>query len=131
MVDQVRWVPYKPVLDYELKQPQGMVGRHLHARGRAIQTAARAQVGVRTGALKASIAVSQERAIGGQIVKVGSTLPYALMHHEGTRPHVITHNRGGMLRFTRGTRIVYTREVMHPGTRPNRYLSDNLYLALA
>lgn len=127
---EVRWIPYKPVLDVELKQPEGLVGRHLHSRALRIQTAARAQVGVRTGALKASIGISHERAVGGQLVKVGSSLSYAYLHHEGSRPHRITGRPGGTLRFTRGTRIVYAREVMHPGTRPNRYLSDNLYLAL-
>jgi hypothetical protein len=121
---------FKPQMDMMLKQPQGEVGRYLHARGRAIQTAARAQVGVRTGALRASIMISQERAIGGQTMKVGSSLPYALMHHEGTRPRVIQARPGGMLRFTKGARVVYTRQVMHPGTRPNKFLSDNLYLAL-
>lgn len=131
MAAEVRFYPYKPVLDVVLKEPQGMVGRYLHARGVAIQTAARAQAGVRTGALKASIGIEHERAIGGQLIRVGSKLPYALLHHEGTRPHRITAQPTGMLRFTRGTRVVYAREVLHPGTRPNKYLSDNLYLAFA
>jgi hypothetical protein len=129
-VTMSRVILYKPQMDMMLKQPQGEVGRYLHVRGRAIQAAARAQVGVRTGALRASIMISQERAIGGQKMKVGSSLPYALMHHEGTRPRVINARPGGMLRFTRGARVVYTRQVMHPGTRPNKFLSDNLYLAL-
>ena len=129
-ITTMKFIMYRPQLDALLKQPQGEVGRYLHARGRAIQAAARAQVGVRTGALRASIMVSQERTALGQIVTVGSSLPYAAMHHEGTRPRVIQARPGGMLRFTKGARVVYTRQVMHPGTRPNKFLSDNLYLAL-
>ena len=26
--------------------------------------------------------------------------------------------------------VIYTTSVNHPGTKPNRYLTDNLYLAL-
>jgi hypothetical protein len=117
-------------MDYLLKQPQGVVGRHLFKKAVMIREMARMQVGVKTGALSASISISQERTITGQSVRIGSTLSYAYMHHEGTRPHMISGQNGGMLRYTRGGRVVYSRAVMHPGTRPNRYLSDNLVYAL-
>lgn len=115
-------------LDHLLNDPYGPVGRYLFARGRAIMAAAKAQVGVKTGRLKASIHMRQERAPYGQMIRIGSPLSYALMHHEGTRPHIITPNRAQVLRFTSGGRIIYTHAVKHPGTRPNRYLTDNLYL---
>lgn len=119
----------KKTLDFYLNEPFGPVGRDLHQRGRRIERAAKAQVGVKTGRLKASIHMRQERSVGGQKVTIGSPLSYALMHHEGTKPHIITPDRAQVLRFTSGGRVIYTRAVRHPGTKPNRYLTDNLYLA--
>lgn len=119
----------KKTLDFYLNDPFGPVGRDLHKRGRRVERAAKAQVGVATGRLKASIHMRQERSIGGQKVTIGSPLSYALAHHEGTKPHVITPDRAKVLRFSSGGRVIYTRAVRHPGTKPNRYLTDNLYLA--
>jgi hypothetical protein len=109
-----------------LKSPVGDVGIHLMKIGTKIKFAAKRQVGKNTGLLAASIGMSQSLTPTGQQVKIGSPVSYALIHHEGSRPHVIRAN-GGMLRFTSKGRIVYTRAVMHPGTRPNRYLSDHLW----
>lgn len=125
-----KFTPYRPAMDYMLNNPAGMVGRHIAKRGRIVMMAAKRQVGVDTGMLRASIHMRHGVDARGQFVKVGSNRDYALMHHEGTRPHVITPNRAKVLRFTAGSRVVYTRKVMHPGTRPNRYLKDNLYLAV-
>lgn len=115
-------------VDFLLNDPYGPVGRYLYMRGRAIVVAAKGQVGVKTGRLKASIHMRHERDPLGQVIRIGSPLSYALMHHEGTRPHIITPNKAQVLRFTSGGRVIYTHAVKHPGTRPNRYLSDNLYL---
>lgn len=117
-----------PKLDKLLNSPRGTVGAYLFVKGVKIREAARAQVGVDTGRLKASIHVRQGRTGPGQYVEVGSPLSHALAHHEGTRPHVILPNRAKVLRFTSGSRVIYTRKVNHPGTRPNRYLTDQLYL---
>jgi len=92
--------------------------------------AATMQVGVDSGRLKKSLKMTHERAGTGQFVKVGSKLNYALMHHEGTRPHIITPNRAQILAFNKGSRVIYATQVRHPGTKANRYLKDNLYLAL-
>ena len=119
-----------PTMDYMLNSPSGMVGKHIARRGRIVMMAAKRQVGVKTGMLRQSIHMRHGVDGRGQYVKVGSNRDYALMHHEGTRPHVITPNTAKVLRFTAGTRVVYTRKVAHPGTRPNRYLKDNLYLAI-
>lgn len=121
---------YKPELDYLLHNPSGPVGRNLGERGRQVAIAARRQVGVDTGALRASISVSHHRDVRGQFVMVGSRLNYALMHHNGTRPHIITPNRSQYLVFNKGGRVIYATSVRHPGTKANRFLSDNLYLAL-
>lgn len=120
-----------PELDKLLKTSTGPVGRDLMRRGTKVATAARRQVGVRTGALKLSIAVTHGRSKTGQQVLVGSDLDYALMHHNGTRPHTILARPEKLLRFSgRNGGVVYTHRVDHPGTRANKYLTDNLYLAI-
>lgn len=116
----------KAELDYVLNNPEGMVGRYLARRGKELQAMAKAQVGVRTGALRASIHMRHMRDPRGQYIMVGSRLNYALMHHEGTKPHLIVANNAKVLRFTKGSSIVYAHSVMHPGTKANRYLTDNL-----
>jgi hypothetical protein len=127
----VKVVFYKPAMDEMLKSPTGMVGRHLAERARRIVIAAKMQAGVKTGKLKASIHMRHLRGgAAGQYVMVGSNLHYALLHHEGTKPHIIVPNRASVLRFSSGGRVIYTHAVRHPGTRPNRYLTDNLYLVL-
>jgi hypothetical protein len=119
---------YKPILNFELNNPAGMVGIHLHGIGREIERGAKRQVGVQTGALRKSIHIM--RHVGhakGQTIEIGSNLKYALMHHEGTKPHIITPNPPNkVLSFSRGSRVVHTKVVHHPGTKANRYLSDQL-----
>ena len=118
----------RPVLDKFLNSPTGPVGRYLYGRGLRVLIAARSQVGVSTGRLKASLHMEHSRRGPGQQVKIGSPLNYALVHHEGSRPHIIVPKRAETLRFSSRGRIVYTRVVRHPGTKPNKYLTDNLYL---
>lgn len=125
---KIIYVANKPGLDYALKQEYGTLGKWMKAGARKVITAAKRQVGKDTGALMNSITFTHSRGVSGQKVTIGSNLKYALAHHEGTRPHRIVGRRGGMLRFTSAGRVVYTRAVMHPGTRPNRYLADNLTL---
>jgi hypothetical protein len=125
----VKVVFNKPAMEEMLKSPNGMVGRYIAERARRIVVAARMQAGMKTGRLKASIHMRHMRGgPAGQYVMVGSNLHYALLHHEGTKPHLIVPNRSSVLRFSSGGRVIYTHAVRHPGTRPNRYLTDNLYL---
>lgn len=119
---------YKPVLNHFLNSPDGETGKYLRARAQVILTASRRQVGVDTGALRRSIHMIHHRNTRGQYYWIGSDNKIALMHHEGTRPHMIVPRQAQLLRFSVGTRIVNTRLVRHPGTKPNRYLSDQLRL---
>jgi hypothetical protein len=121
-------VIYKPVLNYELNVPSGMVGKHMHKIGKKILIGARKQVGVQTGVLRGSLFMQHQGFSGrGQSLKIGSGLSYAEMHHQGTRPHIITPTKpGGNLVFRKGSRIIHARIVNHPGTKPNRFLSDQL-----
>jgi hypothetical protein len=107
------------------------VGRHLHKKGKLVERAAKAQVGVDTRRLRKSIHMRHHIGATGQYVKITASTPYALMHHEGTRPHIITPKNGPVLRFTGKTGAsVHARVVRHKGTKPNRYLTDNLRLVL-
>ena len=115
-------------LDTMLNSPRGAVGRYLKEKGRRITAAARGQVGVKTGALRGSIHMRHFRDPRGQHIKIGSALPYALAHHEGTKPHLITPNKRKSLRFYSKGFMVFAHMVRHPGTKPNRYLTDNLGL---
>jgi hypothetical protein len=122
------FVPNKPNLDRFLDNPAGRVGRHMQKVGARITSAAKAQVGVRSGALRASIHMRHFRDPRGQYLWIGSNLSYARMHHEGTPPHLIRPNRAEKLRFVSKGVLVITHLVRHPGTKPNRYLTDNLKL---
>lgn len=115
-------------LDMYLNNPRGTVGRYMRKRGVMMVAAAKAQVGKKTGNLQRSIKYTHSRGSLGQFFTIGSNLNYALPHHEGTKPHIITPNDANILRFTAGGRVVYTHKVNHPGTRPNKYLSDQLWM---
>lgn len=121
-----RVVIRKAELDFVLNNPSGMVGRYLAKKGKEVEVAAKAQVGVRTGALRASIHMRHLRDSRRQYVMVGSRLNYALLHHEGSKPHMIMADNAKMLRFVKGGSVIYAHSVMHPGTKANRYLTDNL-----
>ena len=118
----------KTMLDYVTNSPIGDVGKYMKKRGRLMVALAKRQVGKDTGALSASIKMTNYRTTYGQNMKIGSEVNYALMHHNGTRPHIIRPDTAQILKFTSGSRVVHTREVNHPGTKPNRYLSDQLWV---
>jgi hypothetical protein len=120
-------VIYNGILNLEMTHPRGMVGRSMSALGARMVVKAKAQVGKDTGALARSIGMSVSRAAYGVKLTVNATDKKAYIHHEGTRPRVILpKNLGGILVFSKGTRVIKTERVMHPGTRPNRFLSDQL-----
>lgn len=76
----------------------------------------------RTGTYRRSIR-SQVKA--GNRVEVHATAPYAIYLERGTAPHIIVPRRpGGYLRFTVGSKVIYTRLVHHPGTRPYNIIRD-------
>lgn len=113
-----------------LNAPTGEVGRLMRGRAEKARMHARAQVGKRSGALAMSIYIDQSMRAGGQRLSIGSNLSYAAYVHEGTRPHMIVPRGGEILRFTQKGRVVYSRAVMHPGTKPNKFLTNSAYLLL-
>lgn len=120
---------YEPQFDIFKNSPNGEIGDHLKIRGRAIVVAAKRQVGKDTGQLEREIEMIHQRPGLYQQLWIGAHDDIAYLHHEGTRPHDIVARNAQFLRFTSRGRVVVTKHVNHPGTKPNRYLSDNLDLA--
>lgn len=117
-----------------LRGPSGPVMRRLIEDGEAVKDRARQLVGVhkpvpgerrkrRPGTLRDSIV---KRVRGPGVVEVGSEDPIALLHHEGTAPHVITGNPRLVFFWPKVGRLVSFPKVNHPGTRPNPYLTKAL-----
>lgn len=104
----------------------GLVGQHLQRLVNRLESLARRQVGVDTGKLRKSIFSNIRIDAKGLIGTVGANDRIAMIHHQGTRPHIIVPNRKQTLRFSARGKIVYTKLVHHPGTKPNRFLTDNL-----
>lgn len=123
---EIKLVLNRPVLNNYLHSPTGDVWKWLERRGNTAMRAAKRQVGVKTGRLRASIHMRHRPTVYGQELWIGSdTVPYALEHHEGTRPHVIPPKNGGVLVLGRGS--VIRGPVMHPGTKANKFLSNQLW----
>jgi hypothetical protein len=121
-------VLYKPILNAYIKTPAGPLWKQLHTRGQIAVTLARRQVGVKTGALKSSIKMEHKTARYGQELKIGSTNKIAYLHHEGTKPHTITPKNAPQLVFMSKGRVIRTQLVRHPGTKPNKYLTDQMFI---
>jgi len=144
MVARGRFFPDPAGLYEVLQSPNGMVTRDLVLRATRVQLAAQQQIRVGhvhggptnyqggVGNLRSSIHKRLVPGVGttGPSILVGSDHPIALIYHEGAKPHVIVPRRAKVLVFWMGSRRVVTRRVNHPGTKPNRYLTDNLHLAI-
>lgn len=124
-----------------LKSPEGVVGRHMIQKGTEFQLAARRQAPRRTGCLQDSI-VKRVENVDGQIAirVVSDTTPcsptrtsYSLYVHEGTKPHIIRAVNAPKLVFfwpngPRGAKTYAFKQINHPGTKPNRFFTDNLHI---
>jgi hypothetical protein len=66
--------------------------------------------------------------VTGKSVKVISTNPHTILVHNGSRRHFIPKRpkRNGWLRFEVNGRIVYARQVDHPGYRGDPFLTKAL-----
>lgn len=120
------FIPNKPAIRHLLREPGGLVGNHITDLARKTTMHAMIRVGVDTGALRDSLGFSVKFGAGPVSAIIGSNNRIALMHHEGTRPHIITPKKSKALVFQSHGKIVYTKIVNHPGTKPNRYLTDSL-----
>jgi hypothetical protein len=101
----------------------------LDRRATLVQAAARQRVGKRTRKLERSIVKRPGADATSAYVDVVAEQPYARDHHDGTGPHLITPRNRKVLRFPTGTGTVFAYRVRHPGTAPNRFLTDVLFIA--
>jgi len=131
MVDRVEIT--QPGYDQVFKSRDGLVGRDLSVRATRVQLAGKAQAGVRSGDLKRDITKNWVNVAKPDTltIQVGSARKYAEMHHEGTRAHIIRPRNVKAMRWIDDHgRVHFSRQVMHPGTHANRFLTDNLPLAV-
>lgn len=124
IIDPVRLAEFE-------RSPLGPVLRDLIRRGTNVQLAAIAQVGKRTRRLERSITKRPGVDARGPFVVIVADTSYALWHHEGTPPHIIRPRFKKALRFPGPGKggVVFARVVHHPGTKPNRFLTDSLRAA--
>jgi hypothetical protein len=94
----------------------------LNRRAKAVQRRATVLVGKDTGYLASRITLSSRAAPPYWWFKIEGNTTYAYVHHQGSKPHIIV----GSLEFRKGGRMIHTREVHHPGTKPNPYLRNAL-----
>jgi hypothetical protein len=108
----------------------GPIVADLSRRGTNVQGGARRQVGKVTRRLERSIVKRPGVDNRGPFLLVVSEgVEYGYWHHEGTSPHMIYPRTARVLSWTSGDRRLFATSVRHPGTRPNRFLTDNLPLA--
>lgn len=106
----------------------GDVDRYQRAQADAVAQRARdlAPSG-KTGALKRSIGVEQNRDAGGRFAPawaVVAVAPYAMFVHEGTRPHPIRGNPLLAFWWAKIGSFVVLARVNHPGTTGQPFLAD-------
>jgi hypothetical protein len=94
----------------------------LNRRAESVQRRAKVLVGKDTGRLAARITLTSRPVPPFWWFTITGDTRYAYYHHRGTKPHVIV----GSLEFRKGGRMVHTREVHHPGTKPNPFLRNAL-----
>lgn len=122
-----------------LRSENGPVLRHVLELAERVKTRAKEKVGVHKpdpwgrpldrapGTLMDSIVKRVVvRGSGDPVVEVGSDDRIALWHHEGTQPHMIAARNAPKLIFWSGGSVVFAKVVSHPGTEPNRFLTEAL-----
>ena len=120
------FTPNPAGIKYTFRSKEGPVGQHMAAVGAEMVIRAKHQVGVETGGLKNAITFRLAMSRGEVITIIEANHPNALMHHEGTKPHFITPQKVQVLKFNSNGKVAFAKAVLHPGTKPNRFLSDNL-----
>lgn len=112
------------------------VRRAMIIRGVAVQTEAKKRLNesprrIDTGRLRNSIQMQEMASRGVLGVRVGTNVVYALVIHNGSRPHQINARPGGVLAWRGPNGMIFARSVMHPGFRANPFLVDGLRRGMA
>lgn len=121
---------HRTTIERMLRLPGGIVYRNMERRVRRVEAEARRRAPGSMGDGR-NITVQIRRGPGGDFQGViNSRHPASLYVLGGTRPHVIRPVRARALKFTVGGQTVHAKIVMHPGTKPNRFLQEALRAAL-
>ncbi len=104
---------------------RGMTRDIAHGAAQALregQRAARSAAPVKTGELARSIDFKISSASANSVEgELFADAPHALYVSEGTRQHFIRPRRRNFLRFVVDGRVVFSRLVLHPGTKPSDF----------
>lgn len=110
-----------------LRGQGGPVWNDVEKRTNRATSLAKAQVGKDTKELVRSISSRVSVGSRGGVTGVVSAMnKKAILHHNGAPPHIIIPRKAQTLRFKSRGKIVYAKLVRHPGTKPNRFLTDPL-----
>jgi hypothetical protein len=122
----------KGVINFVYKNPRGPAGQHLNRMAERVVIAAKIQVPKRTGQMAAQIGVERRvETPGGQSLQIVSANKNSAYVHEGTAPHLIKSRKAnGFIKFNSKGVTVFTRLVRHPGSKPNRFITDNVKLIM-
>lgn len=104
----------------------GPVLRDLLRRMTRVKFESRKLVRVRTGRLFSTIDTRVGGNKGGIFVDVvagGKGIKYTGYEHDGTRPHIIRARRKKALRFMLDGKVVFRKQVRHPGTTGTLFLT--------
>jgi len=115
-----------------LNERDGPVVRDMERRMLRAQISAERLVRVRTGTLLATIHRERStvrRLPAVEVVAGRARMKYTMLEHDGTAPHIIRARRKKSLRFTVGGKVVFRRQVRHPGTTGTHFLTKSLPLA--
>lgn len=111
------------------------LGRNLDRRASRVQMGMRFRVRVRSGKLISSVRKHPGVSATTQYVDIlagGKGAPYVMIEHDGSRPHVIRARRRRALRIpVGGGRVIFRRQVRHPGTTGTFFMIRSLPLAAA
>lgn len=106
-----------------LSQPGGMGDRYLRRKAGQVQDLA-VRYATGHGSIPEGIIVGP---VVDKSIKVISTNIHSVLVHNGSRRHFIRPRReGGWLRFEVGGRVVFARQVDHPGYRGDPFLTTAL-----
>lgn len=115
-----------------LDSPQGPPFLELGRRMDRVKGEAQGRVGVSKDTeagqphLRDAIVTRAGRDGKGAMWLVGAVHPVAWLHHQGTVAHVIVPRNATVLVFEIDGETVFSRRVNHPGTPPNKYLTDSV-----
>lgn len=111
------------------------LSRNLDKRSSRVQMGMRFRVRVRSGKLISTIRKHPGVSATGQHVDIlagGRGASYVMIEHDGSRPHVIRARRRKALRIpVGGGRVIFRRQVRHPGTTGTFFMTRSLPLAAA